>query len=108
MAESYAASFDQLCEQIKVYSPSAVHMLDHLKVQCGVQAAFYAAFVIVCVHENEGMMPTNPKKTDTSELQSFTFFEFVKADPTALAIFEDVLSCYRRERDSTRGGAEIA
>jgi hypothetical protein len=64
----------------------------------GTRAAFYAAFVIVCL-EARGQQSNFRMimEMQLADLNNFTFFEYTKGDRQALTEFAEVLSCYQAD-----------
>jgi hypothetical protein len=73
-------------------------MLEQLKAGCGVQMAYYAAFVIVCLKAQQGLPVPKPLDTLTSaDLRDFTFFEVAKDNQAAVELFDQCLVGYRTD-----------
>src|SRR5258708_1957881 len=99
MSQNYEHPFDELRNQIIEYSLSSIPLLDQLKADCGAQIAYFAAFVIVCVKAKQDA-PNLSKKYDPApdDLKDFTFFTLAQDTPVALALFDRLLLCYKRDR----------
>lgn len=102
MAE-YDSSFQTLNQQIQQFSPRAALMLDQMCQAFGTQLAFYAAFVITCLHAQQDVAGSQRLEDITpADLRSFTFFECAKENPTALDQFSHLLDCYRSDQSATQ------
>jgi hypothetical protein len=103
MTTYYEDAFEDLRDEIHQYSPSAVRMLEQLKAGCGVQMAYYAAFVIICLKAQQGLPVPKPLDTVTSaDLKDFTFFEVAKDDQAAISLFDEALNSYRSDQQRAR------
>ena len=104
MAEQYNSAFNELHDQIIIYSPKAARILDFILAEAGAQAAYYAAFVLVCIHAREEA--STYKVTDDlnlGQVQNFTFFEYTKGDAKALSLFSEMLNTYKSEQQAGSG-----
>nr|AUN37587.1 hypothetical protein [uncultured bacterium] len=74
-------------------------VLKQLKDEHGSTIAYYAAFVITCLKAKQ-VSDSAPTKYDPTlnDLKDFTFFTVAKDNPAALALFERLLLCYKRDR----------
>jgi hypothetical protein len=96
MPENYESQFHLLLEDIHPVSPHAAEKLMQIEAALGARAAYYAAFVIVCL-EARGKQ-TNYRLISSltpDELSNFTFFEYTKESPQAISAFSEVLSSYK-------------
>src|SRR4051812_36950391 len=99
MAAHYEASFYALSLQISSYSPSAIPLLEQIKLECGAQSGYYAAFVLIYLKAKEDKgFPLGADSLTRQALQGFTFFEVAKNHPAALALFDEVLLCYQQDQ----------
>nr|AUN37609.1 hypothetical protein [uncultured bacterium] len=69
-----------------------------MDAELGARAAFYAAFVIVCLeargHQSSFGVITN---LTTGDLNNFTYFEYTKENPRGMASFDEVLVSYQAD-----------
>ncbi len=95
---NYDTPFRDLNEQIREFSPHSAHLLNHMQAQCGARAAYYAAFILICLQakSEESNYPVI-NDLDQRNLEAFTFFDYCREDPVALQLFNDVLDCYRAD-----------
>ena len=98
MADSYEAQFQLLLEEIRPISPQAAEQLVQMNAELGARAAFYAAFVIVCL-EARGKQSNyhSISNLTTGDLDNFTYFEYTKENPQAMASFTQVLTSYQAD-----------
>jgi len=99
MADQYEVAFRDLREQIAAYSPKTVRILESIQSEGGSQAAYYAAFVIVCIHARskvDGYRSLNV--LSEIEVKDFTFFEYVRGNPQALNLFSNALQTFKNEQ----------
>ena len=98
MADSYESQFQLLLEEIRPISAQAAEKLVQMDSLLGARAAFYAAFVIVCL-EARGRQSNYRVVSNltTGDLNNFTYFEYTKGKPEALAEFNEVLACYQAD-----------
>ena len=81
------------------YSPKAAVFLEELHQACDAQAAFYCAFVIVCLHAERDVTGHDwVDEVKSSDLQSYTFFTYAKDKPHCLALFDAVLTTYQADQ----------
>ena len=108
MADTYEAQFHSLLEDIRPVSPQAAEKLLQLQALLGSQAAFYAAFVIVCL-EARGQQTNFRTVThlQTDELTNFTYFEYTKGNPQAESGFAEVLASYQADSQHRFGSDNI-
>lgn len=98
MATGYDIPYRDLNEQIREFSPRSADLLNELQYQSGSQVAYYAAFILICLQaktEESGypiMLDLDPRN-----LEAFTFFEYCKDNPIALALFNEILDTYRND-----------
>lgn len=70
-----------------------------MRAECGQQAAYYAAFILICLQATTEYSYNKPLGEFTSaDFGDFAFFEIAKEDERALALFEDVLRVYQSDR----------
>jgi hypothetical protein len=98
MADSYESQFQLLHEEVNVFSPQAANKLLQIKAALSARAAFYAAFVIVCL-EARGKQSNYRivSSLTTGDLNNFTYFEFTKGDPQAVSEFSEALAYYQAD-----------
>jgi len=96
MADSYESQFQLLLEEIRPISPQTADKLLQIESVFGARAAFYAAFVIVCL-EARGKQSNYHTilRLTTGELSNFTFFEYTQENPQAIEEFSQALACYQ-------------
>ncbi len=98
MADSYESQFQLLLEEIRPLSPRAAEKLMQIDSLLGARAAFYAAFVIVCLEARGRQSNYRVISTQTTgDLNNFTYFEYTKDDPQAVAEFREVLAYYQAD-----------
>lgn len=98
MSNSYEHPFHDLNDEIRQFSPQSALTLETLKTQCGTQAAYYAAFILICLQAKAEQSPSeNLLVVNSEDLQAFTFFEFCRHDPLALSLFDEVLAHYQND-----------
>jgi hypothetical protein len=100
MTTHYESAFEELRAEISVYSPSAVRILEQIQNACGVQTAYYAAFVLICLKAQQELPVAKPLDTITSaDLKDYTFFEVAKGNQMAISLFDEALLGYRTEQN---------
>lgn len=105
MAESYVLPFQNLLDQIATYSPRSATVLQNMQEQFCVKTAYYAAFILVCLRAESEIASSKPlEEVTTADLRSFAFFDYAKDNPPALALFNELLDCYKAEQLATTGG----
>ncbi|MEO8394248.1 MAG: hypothetical protein ABI700_14755 [Chloroflexota bacterium] len=99
MRASYEMAFEDLYQQICAYSPRTAGQLDPISIAYGAQAAYYAAFIIVYLHAKVEILGYKAIQDLTpAQLEEFTFFEYVKMEPQAVGLFDDVLATFQKEQ----------
>jgi hypothetical protein len=98
MADNYASQFQLLLEEIRPISPRAAEKLIQIDTVLGARAAFYAAFVIVCL-EARGKQSNYRviSSLTTGDLNNFTYFEYTQGKPEAVTEFNEVLASYQAD-----------
>jgi hypothetical protein len=99
MAESYTLAFEHVRQEIFLYSPQAALQLHTIRDSCDDQAAYYAAFVLMCIHarvEKDGLRVLN--HLGDHDIRGYTFFDYVKGNPYALIAFAEVFKTYQDEQ----------
>ena len=98
MADSYESQFQLLLEEVHAFSLQTAEKLVQLNSLLGSRAAFYATFVIVCLEARGKQSNYRTVSTlTTGDLNNFTFFEYTKGNPQAVAAFEEALACYQAD-----------
>jgi len=98
MADSYESQLQLLLEEIRPVSLQAAEKLIQLDSLLGARAAFYAAFVIVCLEARGRQSNYRIVSTlTTGELNNFTYFEYTQGKPEAISAFNEVLTCYQAD-----------
>lgn len=98
MTSSYERPFHDLNDEIREFSLESAVTLEILKAQCGTQAAYYAAFILICLQAKaEQSDAASLLQMSSEDLQAFTFFEFCRNDGLALELFEEVLAHYQED-----------
>ena len=98
MADSYESQFHQLLEEVREFSPQVVEKLIDIDALLGARAAFYAAFVIVCLEARGKQSNYRTVSTlTTGDLNNFTYFEFTKGNPQAVLEFDEALAAYQAD-----------
>lgn len=93
--------FDRLVNQIEDVSRHAPAVLAFMRDECGMETAYYAAFVLVCFEASLQQLPGKPPGSYSAEdFRDFTFFEKAQGDARALALFDDLLRVYQADRQS--------
>jgi hypothetical protein len=106
MAESYVLSFQDLVEQISGYSPRSAQLLQMMQEQFCPKTAYYAAFILVCLRAESEIASSKPLASVTpQDLANYSFFDFARDNPPALASFNDLLQCFKSEQTATAGSA---
>lgn len=106
MAESYALSFQDLVEQISGYSPRSAQLLQMMQEQFCPKTAYYAAFILVCLRAESEIASSKPLAEVTPlDLANYSFFEYSRDNPTALACFNDLLQCFKNEQLTAASGS---
>jgi hypothetical protein len=100
MAESYESLFLELCNQVSRFSPPTTAKLQAIGEQWGMRVGYYAAFMIVYLHEHEQAAGKRLLGMSREELKSFTYFELVKDDPLGLDSFEELIHCYQNDGEA--------
>ena len=99
MAE-YEVAFRELSGQIAAYSPETSKVLDAIFEQAGAQAAYYAAFVFVCLHAKAVSAASKVRDFDTLDIQGFTFFEYIHGNEQLWGLFLDALNDFNRDQQT--------
>ncbi|MEO8392195.1 MAG: hypothetical protein ABI700_04305 [Chloroflexota bacterium] len=103
MRASYDMAFEDLYQQICEYSPQAALKLEPISIAYGAQAAYYAAFIIGYLHAKVEILGYKAIRDLTpAQLEEFTFFEYVKMEPQAVALFDDMLATFQKEQQMVR------
>jgi hypothetical protein len=98
MADSYQSQLQLLLEEIRPVSLQAAEKLIQMDSTLGARAAFYAAFVIVCLEARGKQSNYRIVSTlTTGDLSNFTYFEFTKGKPEGIEAFNEVLACYQAD-----------
>ena len=106
MAENYILPFQDLVEQISSYSPRSAQLLHAMQEQFCVKTAFYAAFILVCLRAESEIASSKPLAEVTPmDLANYSFFDFARDNPPALASFNQLLACFKSEQIATAGGS---
>ncbi len=93
MTSGYEHPFHDLNDEIRQFSPQSAVTLEILRTQCGTQAAYYAAFILICLQAKaEQASAESQLETRSEDLQAFTFFEFCRDDSLALDLHADQLA----------------
>lgn len=98
MTSSYDTDFRNLLDQIRLNNPKTADKLEQIVPPYGTRAAFYAAFVIICLEarmQERGMSAINT--LTSQDLDNFTYFEYTKHHPQAYIYFDDVLNTYKMD-----------
>jgi len=102
MAGYYEVAFRDLREQIAVYSPKTARILESIQSEGGAQAAYYAAFVIVCIYARSKVDGYRSLSTLSEiEVKDFTFFQYVSGNTQALNLFSNALQTFKTEQLAT-------
>lgn len=99
MSDYYDAAFAELRQQIHGYSPQAAARLVDICASSNAQAAYYAAFILVVLRsqmERNGYQRI--KDLSVAQMREFTFFEYVKDNPEALTLFDEIFKTYQAEQ----------
>lgn len=100
MAECYDIPLDDVLKEISHYSPASVELLNSMAEKCGVQKAFYAAFVLVCLQAHSELTGHQTLSDITVEsLYDYKFFEVAKDDSQALSMFDTLLQIFTHRSD---------
>jgi hypothetical protein len=105
MAGQYDPAFVELYRQISAYSPQSADLLQKMLTEYGAQTAYYASFILVVIQariEQSGL--TILKYLATDQLREFTFFEYAKDNPQALALFDEIYKIYQMEQHQRLDG----
>ena len=97
MSSGYEHPFHDLNDEIRQLSPQSAVTLETLKEQCGTQAAYYAAFILICLQAKAEQSNADARtllEMTSADVQAFTFFEFCRDDALALRLFDEVLLHY--------------
>lgn len=98
MTSGYERPFHDLNNEIRQFSPLSAVTLETLKAQCGTQAAYYAAFILICLQAKaEQSDAESLLQMHSEDLQAFTFFEYCRDDSLALDLFDEVLAHYQND-----------
>ncbi len=98
MATAYDPQLQNLLEELRPISLQTVVKLEQIVADYGARAAFYAAFVIVCLEarvQERGYQAVSD--VTTQDLSNFTYFEYTKQNPQAQACFTDMLETYKTD-----------
>ncbi|MEP7290235.1 MAG: PAS domain S-box protein [Chloroflexota bacterium] len=91
--------FENLLAHIRPYSLNAPHLLRRMRQECGHSAAYYAAFILICLQASSEKSANKPISEFTArDFQDFAFFETAKNDAHALALFDEMLRAYQSDR----------
>ncbi len=102
MAEQYSTAFQELVTQISSYSPRSARILESILTEGGARAAYYAAFVIVCIHaRSEDASYRGESTWNIDQLRNFTFFDYVTDNPQVLNLFNQALNLYNAEQQAS-------
>ncbi|HVU11623.1 MAG TPA: hypothetical protein VHD90_10105 [Phototrophicaceae bacterium] len=102
MAEQYSTAFQELLSQINTYSPRAAQILESILAEGGARAAYYAAFVIVCIHaRTEDASYRGETTWSIDQLRNFTFFDYVMDNPQVLSLFNQALNLYNIDQQAS-------
>jgi hypothetical protein len=98
MEHNYESPFRDLRVQIRDYSPGSIPSLDRIESECGSKIAYYAAFVLVCVHAKQKQAKSAISHAPSADdLKDFTFFTVAQDNPAALALFDELLVNFNHE-----------
>ncbi len=90
---------ENLAAQIRVRSPHSPPLLQAMREECGRQAAYYAAFVLICLQATtESGFNKALGEYTSADFQDFAFFEVAKGNVRALEMFEELLLTYQHDR----------
>ena len=102
MADQYSTAFQELIAQINLYSPRAAEILGTIQSEGGARAAYYAAFVIVCIHaRTEDTSYRGETVWSIDQLRNFTFFDYVTDNPQVLNLFNQALNLYNGDQQAS-------
>lgn len=88
-----------LIDQVRAYSPNSTLLLFQMREECGKQAAYYAAFILIWLQattESEYNKPLN--EYTSADFEDFAFFEVTKDNEHALALFDRLLRTYQQDQ----------
>jgi hypothetical protein len=101
MSANIETQYHTLLQEIRLQSPRTSVWLEQIYKNYGTQAGCYASVAIVWLHariEFYGEHGTAP--LSEADVQSFTYFQEMKKQPEALALFRNMLQTYLIEQQT--------
>ena len=104
MSANYETQYRSLLQEIQRYSPQASVWLEQIYKAYGIQAGCYASVAIVWLHARVKSFGARAfvELSDT-EVQNFTYFQEMQAQPEAVELFKEMLKAYLGEQQSHDG-----